>query len=107
MSTGEGGDSEALSKGSSPGSLKAYQWPLNIVPVPANQIEAERDAALAVDVEDAVKVCAPDLVKIPASSNGVVNGDEKSVPNGKETRLPKFKEIVDIREFKHRILFLN
>ncbi|KAM7533559.1 hypothetical protein Aperf_G00000119016 [Anoplocephala perfoliata] len=108
--SGEGGENDSKSsKGSLSNSLKTYRWPLSIVPMSANQIEAEREAALSVEVEEAVKACAPDLVKMTASSNGVVNGDEKPVPNakGKAIRLPRFNEIVDIREFKHRVLFPN
>ncbi|KAM7533375.1 hypothetical protein Aperf_G00000118844 [Anoplocephala perfoliata] len=108
--SGEDGENDSKSsKGSLSNSLKTYRWPLSIVPMSANQIEAEREAALSVEVEEAVKACAPDLVKMTASSNGVVNGDEKPVPNakGKAIRLPRFNEIVDIREFKHRVLFPN
>ncbi|KAM7533128.1 hypothetical protein Aperf_G00000118837 [Anoplocephala perfoliata] len=87
----------------SSGSLKTYRWTLSIVPVFANWIEAEREAALSVDAEEAAKACAPDLVKMTVPSFGVVNGDEKSVPTGKEReiRLSKLNEILDIREFRH------
>ncbi|VDO01972.1 unnamed protein product [Rodentolepis nana] len=91
--------------------LKTYQWPIKIVPMTESQIEAEYKSATAVDVGEALKACASEAV---APGAFLPFGDGESTPNGKkedsevkEFQLPKITEIVDLREFKKRVLFMS
>ncbi|VDL59018.1 unnamed protein product [Hymenolepis diminuta] len=86
--------------------MKTYQWPISIVPMTESQIEAEYEATVAVDVEEALKACASEAIA-PSTFKG---GDGDSIQKGSEIKkfqLPKISEIKDLREFKNRVLFSN
>nr|CDS24652.1 nardilysin [Echinococcus granulosus] len=93
----------AFSRGGSAKVLKTFDWPLCIVPMSGDQAEAERSAALAVDVREAVRVCAPNLVTDAAK--GEPNADFSIEEERAEVALPRFVEISDVRHFKHKVLF--
>uniref|UniRef100_A0A0R3WEQ0 Peptidase_M16_C domain-containing protein n=1 Tax=Taenia asiatica TaxID=60517 RepID=A0A0R3WEQ0_TAEAS len=79
--------------------LKTFDWPLCIVPMVSDQVEAERSAALEVDVLEAVRMCAPSLVVDAAK------GDPSAGVKSLHTALPPIVEISEIRDFKHKVLF--
>uniref|UniRef100_A0A915EZ44 Peptidase M16 C-terminal domain-containing protein n=1 Tax=Echinococcus canadensis TaxID=519352 RepID=A0A915EZ44_9CEST len=90
---------DASSVDGSAKALKTFDWPLCIVPMSGDQAEAERSAALSVDVREAVLACAPSLITDAAKGDPIP--EDKSV----EVALPRIVEIPKVRDFKHKVLF--
>ncbi|KAH9277632.1 Nardilysin [Echinococcus granulosus] len=90
---------DASSVDGSAKALKTFDWPLCIVPMSGDQAEAERSAALSVDVREAVLACAPSLITDAAKGDPIP--EDKSV----EVALPRIVEIPEVRDFKHKVLF--
>ena len=93
---------------------RSFDWPLNVVPMGGDQVAAERRATLAVDVREAVRACAPALVVLSSFTQGRTrrkpNGDHDDsdlsvLEELGDINLPPIVEIMDVREFKHRVLF--
>ncbi|VDM32266.1 unnamed protein product [Hydatigera taeniaeformis] len=95
--------SGVFSKAGSAKLLTTFDWPLCIVPMGVDQADAERHAALAVDVREAVRICAPGLVTEEAQSEP--NADFSVEEERAEVALPRFVEILEVRYFKYNVLF--
>lgn len=95
--------SAAFPRGGTAKVLTTFDWPLCVIPMSSDQAEAERFAALSVDVREAVRMCAP----------GLISGDARAEPNADfsieeeraEVALPRFVEISEVHGFKKDFLF--
>ncbi|KAL5963174.1 Nardilysin [Taenia solium] len=85
--------SGAFSKGGSAKVMTTFHWPLCVVPMSGDQEEAERFAAIAVDVREAVRICAPGL--ITDGAEGEPNADFSIEEERAEVALPRFVEILE------------
>lgn len=95
----DGESSDASSNDKCSKILKTFDWPLSVVAMDSDQVEAERSAALEVDVREAVRMCAPSLV-IDAAK-----GDPIAGVKGSQVALPPIVEISKVHDFKHKVLF--
>lgn len=86
---------------------KTFDWPLHVVPLSENQAATEQSAALEVNVLEAVQACAADLVIPTAFSEEPEEwkGDRIKLKGSLKPGLPVIKEISNVRDFKHTILF--
>ncbi|KAL5104318.1 Nardilysin [Taenia crassiceps] len=94
---------DASSKGDNLNCLKTFDWPLSVVPMSGDQVEAERNATLAVDVHEAVLACASGLVTDAAKVD--LNADFNVEREKAKVVLPRIMEILKVHDFKHNVLF--
>ncbi|KAL5104248.1 Nardilysin [Taenia crassiceps] len=97
--------SAAFSKGGSAKVMTTFDWPLCVVPMSGDQEEEERFAALAVDVREEVRLCAPALITDDAK--GDPNADYSIEEERAEVTLPRFVEILEVHDFKDNVLFAS